>query len=88
MDEILDRPIGIPIDIEPKNFDMSIATIDILSFSPCGKYLAIRHQVYPSTLWIWDLIDDCVDNILLKNSISGINFKIIIYFYIYKSYKQ
>ncbi|XP_008553199.1 WD repeat-containing protein WRAP73 [Microplitis demolitor] len=72
LDEILDRPIGIPIDIEPKNFDMSIATIDILSFSPCGKYLAIRHQVYPSTLWIWDLIDDCVDNILLKNSISGI----------------
>ncbi|KAH0549454.1 hypothetical protein KQX54_009415 [Cotesia glomerata] len=72
LEQVLDRPINIPIDIEPKYWDVSIAAIDILSFSPCGKYLAIRHQVYPSTLWIWDLIDDCVDNILLKNSISGI----------------
>ncbi|XP_034943587.1 WD repeat-containing protein WRAP73-like [Chelonus insularis] len=72
LEEVHERPINVLIDGEPKNWEVSIATFDILKFSPCGKYLAIRHQVYPTTLWIWDVLEDVVDNILLKNSVSGI----------------
>lgn len=71
MQEINERPFNIQIDTQPINWDVTIAAIDIMEFSPCGRYLAVRHQLYPTTVWIWDLVDDCVDYLLLKNSISG-----------------
>ncbi|XP_063978727.1 WD repeat-containing protein WRAP73-like [Diachasmimorpha longicaudata] len=75
MQEINERPINIQIDTIPINWDVSIATIDIMEFSPCGRFLAVRHQLYPTTAWIWDLVDDCVDYLLLKNSITGISWE-------------
>lgn len=71
MDEINERPINIIIDAKQNNYKICVAAVDILEFSPCGKFLAIKHQLYPSTLWIWDLMADSLDYILLKNSISG-----------------
>ncbi|XP_015126220.1 WD repeat-containing protein WRAP73 [Diachasma alloeum] len=75
MQEINERPINIQIDTKPINWDVTIAAIDIMEFSPCGRFLAVRHQLYPTTVWIWDLVDDCVDYLLLKNSISGISWE-------------
>ncbi|KAK0171699.1 hypothetical protein PV328_005120 [Microctonus aethiopoides] len=75
LDEINERPINIIIDAKQNNYEICIAAVDILEFSPCGKFLAIKHQLYPSTLWIWDLMADSLDYILLKNSISGISWE-------------
>ncbi|XP_011298098.1 WD repeat-containing protein WRAP73 [Fopius arisanus] len=75
MQEINERPINIEIDIKPINWNVTIAAIDTIEFSPCGRFLAIRHQLYPATVWIWDLMDDCVDYLLLKNSVSGISWE-------------
>lgn len=57
---------------------MSIAAIDILEFNTSGKYLAIRHQLYPTVMFIWDLIEDTVDYVFTKNPITG---KLIILMY-------
>ena len=53
------------------NGGLFIAGLDIMEFSACGHYLAMRHQVYSTTMWIWDIADDSVDHLLLKRPISG-----------------
>lgn len=72
------RPINVYID-KKNNVDLSsIAYMEIFEFSPCGQYLALKHQLYPTTVWIWDIIMDHFDCILLRNNITGNqNLKII-----------
>ncbi|XP_043285081.1 WD repeat-containing protein WRAP73-like [Venturia canescens] len=74
MEEVMERPINIPIGTNFKGSGDGpfIARIDIFEFSCCGRYLAFRHQVYSSTLWIWDIAEDSVDYVMLKRPISGI----------------
>lgn len=88
VEEILTRPINIPIS---KKDCIKIAHFDILEFSPCGHFLAIRHQIYPTTLWILEIKTGDMNFILLQNTISGnINFLLLyhrkyihIVFYLY-----
>lgn len=74
MEEESDRPLNIKIGRIDNNNKFSIAKIDIIEYSSCGRYLAIKHQLYPSTLWIWDLVSDYIDYLLLQNTITGMKF--------------
>ncbi|XP_026299063.1 WD repeat-containing protein WRAP73 isoform X3 [Apis mellifera] len=69
LEEKSERPINIKIGRKNNIERLSIAKFDILEFSSCGQYLAIKHQLYPTTLWIWNIIDDYLDYLLLENAI-------------------
>lgn len=71
MDEDNSRPVNIPIAKQDICNEPIIAKVSILEFSTCGRYLAVLHQLYPTTLWIWDIIGDSIDYVLLQNKISG-----------------
>ncbi|XP_017757334.1 PREDICTED: uncharacterized protein LOC108548750 [Eufriesea mexicana] len=71
LEEKSERPINIKIDRKNNIERVSIAKFDILEFSSCGQYLVIKHQLYPSTLWIWNIIDDYFDYLLLENTIRA-----------------
>lgn len=69
LEEKSERPINIKIGRKNNIERLSIAKFDILEFSSCGQYLAIKHQLYPTTLWIWNIIDDYLDYLFLENAI-------------------
>lgn len=69
--EIHDRPIYIDIG-KKDNENFSIAKIKFFEFSTCGQYVALKHQLYPTTLWIWDIFTDYLDYLLLDNPITGV----------------
>ncbi|KAF3426059.1 hypothetical protein E2986_13246 [Frieseomelitta varia] len=69
VEEKSERPINIKIGRKNITERLSIAKFDILEFSSCGQYLAVKHQLYPTTLWIWNVIDDYLDYLLLENTI-------------------
>ncbi|XP_076282253.1 WD repeat-containing protein WRAP73 isoform X2 [Lasioglossum baleicum] len=72
LEEKCERPINIKIG---KNDDIdrfSIAKFDIVEFSFCGQYLAIKHELYPTALWIWNIVDDYLDYLLLENKIVAV----------------
>lgn len=71
MEEKSERPVNIKIGRKNIIERLSIAKFDILKFSFCGQYLAVKHQLYPTTLWIWNIIDDYLDYLLLENTIVG-----------------
>ncbi|XP_076167676.1 WD repeat-containing protein WRAP73 [Ptiloglossa arizonensis] len=73
LEEKSERPINIKIGKKNDIDILSIAKFNILEFSSCGQYLAIKHQLYPTTLWIWNIIEDYLDYLLLENSIVAIN---------------
>lgn len=74
MHEIHERPICIEIGEKNGYMDnFSIAKFKVFGFSACGQYLALTHELYPTTLWIWDICTDYLDYMLLENPISGIN---------------
>lgn len=77
MEEKSERPINIKIGKKNDIDILSIAKFNILEFSSCGQYLAIKHQLYPTTLWIWNIIEDYLDYLLLENSIVGGYFNIL-----------
>ncbi|XP_006612472.1 WD repeat-containing protein WRAP73-like isoform X2 [Apis dorsata] len=72
LEEKSERPINIKIGRKNNIERLSIAKFDILEFSSCGQYLAIKHQLYPTTLWIWNIIDDYLDYLLLENTIVAV----------------
>ncbi|XP_024937280.1 WD repeat-containing protein WRAP73 [Cephus cinctus] len=72
LEEINDRPINIPIVKRENNTDPIITDVDILEFSSCGRYLAVRYQAYPTTLWIWDINIDSVEYLILRNPITSV----------------
>ncbi|XP_066603130.1 WD repeat-containing protein WRAP73-like isoform X2 [Prorops nasuta] len=72
LEEEHDRPISIRIGRKNQIDVLSVATTDILEFSPCGRYIALRHEIYPTTLWIWDIVMNSVDYILLESPIVGV----------------
>jgi len=49
----------------------------LFEFSTCGQYLALKHELYPTTLWIWDICTDYLDYLLLENPITGTSLKIV-----------
>lgn len=67
-----DRPLNIRIGRIDNCNKFTIAQVDFLEYSSCGRYLAIKHQLYPTTLWIWDIIADYVDYMLFQNVITGV----------------
>ncbi|CAK9809065.1 hypothetical protein ANTQUA_LOCUS5866 [Anthophora quadrimaculata] len=69
LEEKSERPINIRIGRKNDIDRLSIAKFDILEFSFCGKYLAIKYQLYPTTLWIWNIVEDYFDYLLLENPI-------------------
>ncbi|XP_058798405.1 WD repeat-containing protein WRAP73-like [Phymastichus coffea] len=77
LEEVGNRPVNIPIvktDILI-GADLSAITvniIDTMEFSSCGQYLALRHRVYPSTLWVWDIQTNGIDIFILQNTISTV----------------
>lgn len=74
MEEKSERPVNIKIATKNDIIAierLSIAKFDVLEFSSCGQYLAIKHQLYPTTLCIWNIIEDYLDYLLLENSIVG-----------------
>lgn len=70
VEEKSERPINIKIGKKVNIDRLSVAKFDILVFSFCGQYLAIKHQLYPTTLWIWNIIEDYLDYLLLENNIT------------------
>ncbi|KAG7205861.1 hypothetical protein KM043_007794 [Ampulex compressa] len=70
--EYHERPINLQIGKRDEINRLSIAKVDILQFSLCGQYLAIKHQLYPTTLWIWNISADYTDYLLLENDIVAI----------------
>lgn len=74
--EIHERPICIEIGKKDDNDNFSVAKIKLFEFSTCGQYLALKHELYPTTLWIWDIGTDYLDYLLLENSITGISLKV------------
>ncbi|KOC65472.1 hypothetical protein WH47_10051, partial [Habropoda laboriosa] len=52
-----------------KVYEERIIQPKLSKFSFCGKYLAIKHQLYPTTLWIWNITEDYFDYLLLENAI-------------------
>ncbi|KAL0111796.1 hypothetical protein PUN28_013170 [Cardiocondyla obscurior] len=70
--EIHERPICIEIGKKEDNDNFSVAKIKLFEFSTCGQYLALKHELYPTTLWIWDICTDYLDYLLLDNSITAI----------------
>ena len=71
MEEVTTRPLNISISKRENINELQIDRFDILEFSACGRFLAIRHQIYPSTLWILEVITGNVDFLLLQNAISS-----------------
>lgn len=69
--EIHERPIYIEIGKKDDNDNFSIAKIKLFEFSTCGQYLALKHELYPTTLWIWNICTDYLDYLLLENPITG-----------------
>ncbi|XP_078039397.1 WD repeat-containing protein WRAP73 isoform X1 [Augochlora pura] len=69
LEEKCERPINLKIGKKDDIDRFSIARFDILEFSFCGQYLVIKHQLYPTALWIWNIIDDYLDYLLLENKI-------------------
>ncbi|CAK9832703.1 hypothetical protein ANTRET_LOCUS9495 [Anthophora retusa] len=69
LEEKSERPINIRIGRKNDIDRLSIVKFDILEFSFCGKYLAIKYQLYPTTLWIWNIVEDYFDYLLLENPI-------------------
>ncbi|KAH0955637.1 hypothetical protein HN011_000689 [Eciton burchellii] len=69
--EIHERPICIEIG-KKDNDNFSVAKFQIFEFSTCGQYLALKHDLYPTTLWIWDISTDYLDYLLLENPITTI----------------
>ncbi|TGZ32422.1 Uncharacterized protein DBV15_04867 [Temnothorax longispinosus] len=74
--EIHERPICIEIGKKDNNDNFSVAKIKLFEFSSCGQYLALKHELYPTTLWIWDICTDYLDYLLLENPITGTSTKI------------
>ncbi|XP_076247467.1 WD repeat-containing protein WRAP73 isoform X1 [Calliopsis andreniformis] len=72
LEEKSERPVNIKIGKKDDIDRLSIAKFDIFEFSFCGQYLAIRHQLYPTTLWIWNIIEDYFDYMLLQNNIVAV----------------
>ncbi|KYN14974.1 WD repeat-containing protein 8, partial [Trachymyrmex cornetzi] len=70
--EIHERPICIEIGKKDDNDNFSIAKVKLFEFSTCGQYLALKHELYPTTLWIWDICTDYLDYLLLENPITAI----------------
>ncbi|XP_024873154.1 WD repeat-containing protein WRAP73-like isoform X1 [Temnothorax curvispinosus] len=70
--EIHERPICIEIGKKDNNDNFSVAKIKLFEFSSCGQYLALKHELYPTTLWIWDICTDYLDYLLLENPITAI----------------
>ncbi|XP_011870637.1 PREDICTED: WD repeat-containing protein WRAP73-like isoform X2 [Vollenhovia emeryi] len=70
--EMHERPICITIGQKDNNDNFSVARIKLFEFSTCGQYLALKHELYPTTLWIWDICTDYLDYLLLENSITAI----------------
>ncbi|KAG5332157.1 WRP73 protein, partial [Acromyrmex heyeri] len=75
--EIHERPICIEIGKKDDNDNFSIAKVKLFEFSTCGQYLALKHELYPTTVWIWDICTDYLDYLLLENPITGISLKIV-----------
>lgn len=73
--EIHERPIYIEIGKKDSSDKFSVAKINLFQFSSCGQYVAVKHELYPTTLWIWDIFTDYLDYLLLENPISGILLK-------------
>lgn len=69
--EIHERPIYIEIGKKDSSDHFSVAKVNLFEFSACGQYLAVRHELYPTTLWIWDIFTDYLDYLLLENPITG-----------------
>ncbi|XP_076685720.1 WD repeat-containing protein WRAP73 isoform X2 [Andrena cerasifolii] len=72
VEEKSERPVNIKIGTKNDTERLSIAKFDISEFSSCGQYLAIKHQLYPTTLCIWNIIEDYLDYLLLENSIVAV----------------
>ncbi|XP_076630891.1 WD repeat-containing protein WRAP73 isoform X2 [Colletes latitarsis] len=72
LEEKHERPVNIRISKKNDIDKLSVAKFSILEFSSCGHYLAIKHELYPTTLWIWNIIEDYLDYLLLENSIVAI----------------
>lgn len=73
--EIHERPIYVEIGKKNGGDNFSVAKINLFEFSSCGQYLAVKHELYPTTLWIWDIFTDYLDYLLLENPISGMLLK-------------
>jgi hypothetical protein len=56
---------------DPSSRIMHRHVIDFMEFSCCGQYLAVRHQIYPETLWVLDIRTNGIDILILQNIISG-----------------
>lgn len=69
LEEKSERPVNIKIGRKSDIERFSVAKFGILEFSFCGQYLAVKHQLYPTTLWIWNIIEDYFDYIILENPI-------------------
>ncbi|KAL6267147.1 hypothetical protein P5V15_000226 [Pogonomyrmex californicus] len=70
--EIYERPVCIEIGKKDNNDNFSVAKMKLFEFSTCGQYLALKHELYPTTLWIWDIYTDYLDYLLLENSITAV----------------
>lgn len=70
VEEITYGSINVPIAKKNSN-QPSLSTIDNFEFSCCGRYLIVRHQIYPKVLWIWHISSDIVDLFFMENEISG-----------------
>lgn len=69
--ELHERPVYIKIGQKGGNDNFSIAKVKLFEFSTCGQYLALTHELYPTTLWIWDIFMDYLDYLLLETPITG-----------------
>ena len=76
IEEVSSRPINIPINrnetLGIETYSSAINVIDILEFSSCGRYLAVRNRSYMRSLWIWDIRTNGIDILVLQNVISGV----------------
>ncbi|XP_076753057.1 WD repeat-containing protein WRAP73 [Xylocopa sonorina] len=71
LEEKSERPVNIRIGCKNVIERLSVAKFDTLKFSSCGQYLAVKHQLYPTTLWIWNIVEDYFDYLLLENTITA-----------------
>lgn len=72
IEEVNARPINLPVVKRDTIGENLTPEIDILEFSTCGRYLATRHQLYPTTLWIWNVLTDAVEYLLFRNAITSV----------------
>lgn len=72
--EIHERPIYVEIGKKDTSDNFSVAKFKLFEFSTCGQYVALKHELYPTTLWIWDIFKDYLDYFILENPITGISF--------------